>query len=98
MHVDHALRNGEAEPQPAIFRSDGAAPLLEGVEDPRLHVCFDPDAGVGEIDHDAMLSVVAGSDAQLATRRRELHGVLNDVPEDLLQPRRVGPAVMLAGC
>ena len=59
MEIDHALRNREAEAEPAVFARDDAPALLEGVEDSRHQFRIDPDAVVGDLDHDLMGLVVA---------------------------------------
>ena len=58
---------------------------------------LDPDAGVGDLDDDLMLLVVPGGNFEPAALGREFRGVLDQVPKNLLQTRRVAPAMMFAG-
>jgi hypothetical protein len=76
--------------------------LLERVEDQGHDLGFDPDAGVGELDNQpipprAGLVPVSSADRDRAAVGGEFDGVLDQVPEDLLKPRRVGVYMVILG-
>ena len=87
MELDELAREGEAEPGslglPAVAR------LLELLED-RVEV-FRGDSGAGVRDGDLDAAVVeVGRDVDPALRRGELHGVREEVEDDLAHAALVG--------
>jgi hypothetical protein len=74
--------------------------LLEGIEDLGEQIGLDADAGVLDLDHQvrpARVDFVAGTDRDHAAGGGELDGVLDQVPEDMLQPSGVGVEVVVSG-
>src|SRR5579875_3779858 len=86
----------KAEPGAAVTPAGGPVGLLEGLEDEALLVLGDADPGVGdgERDHFALVpqragerDVLGGRDAQPhASLGGELHGVGQQIAQDLLEP------------
>ena len=99
--LDDALADGQAQPQAAELAGDRRLPLLERVEDRRQDLRLDADAGVDDLDDDPVLrpspALVAGADGDRPALGGELHGVLDQVPEHLLEPGRVGVDVVVPG-
>src|SRR5262249_41826375 len=100
-------RTADGQPQPQTVRpaAGGVSTLLEGLEDAWQDLGLDADTRVADLDDQpvavdtgAGVSVgslrVAGADADHAAGRRELHGVLDQVPDNLLEPCRVGMDVV----
>src|SRR2546430_15764643 len=83
--MDNALGNGQAETEAAVAIGHALSTLVEGVENARLQFGINPDPGVGEIDNDVVLGVVARADAELAAGRSKFDRILDDVPKNLLQ-------------
>ena len=71
--------------------------MFEGVENAWLQFAINADPGIGEIDDDVMLRVVARADEELAAGRGKFDRILDDVPKNLLQPGGIGPAMMFFG-
>ena len=93
VQIDERLGNREAEPEPAEGLRDGAAALLERIENPRQRLGRDADAGIGHADLKRRRAVVRHhprGDGDAAAFRGELERVLQQVPEDLRQPRGIG--------
>src|SRR4051794_30185532 len=97
MEVDHAFGNGQAQTQTAILARDRLAPLLERIENPRLNLWRYAEAIIDNLDRDVMFIVVIGPNTDGPFRRRKLDRVLDQIPKNLLQSRRIRPAMML-GC
>ena len=102
----------EAEPEPAELPRRRHAALLEDVKDARQKVGLDADARVDYLDRKrrrahvraclagwyiASHALVVRLDDDRASRRGELDGVLDQVPENLLEPDRVGVDVVARG-
>ena len=79
----------QAQTQAAVSPRDGAFSLLEWLEKPRQPLPCDADAGIGHLDDQPPRAIVDGADGDGAARR-EFHGVLDQVPEHLLEPRGIG--------
>src|SRR5438093_12663405 len=77
------------KPRAAVAAPHGRLDLVERIPDPSQLVLGDPDAVVLH-RHPHLLALPAGQDPDLAARRAELHGVADEVDEDLLQPRGIG--------
>src|SRR4030095_3822871 len=58
---------------------------------------INPAAGMGEIDNEVMLRVIACDDTKLAAGGSKFNRVLDDVPKNLLQAGGIGPAMMFFG-
>ncbi len=81
--------------------------MLEWVEDQGENIRLDADAGIDHLDHDpavptvalafGAVELVASADHDRAAVRCELDGVLDQVPDDLLEPRGVGIDVPALG-
>ena len=89
VHLHQRLADRQPQAQAAELPRDRAFRLLEGVEDPRQRLRLDADPAVVHLD-DHVLLVRPAADAHAAAVRRELDRVLQEVPEDLLEPGRVG--------
>src|SRR5690349_18677346 len=89
MHVDHCLCN--RKPESETTKALSAANLFESIKDPGQRIWLDPNSGIYDLHTKSIIPVIGGGELESATRRREFHGVLNQVPEDLLQPCRICP-------
>ena len=81
-------RNGKTQPEAAVFTGESRVLLSKAVEHVRQKSGVDPASGVTDDD----LCVRAGerhSYPYLTSLRRELHGVRQQIPEDLLQAIRI---------
>src|SRR5205814_6839134 len=63
--------------------------VLDGFEDCAELLGANADAGVGDMNQQRALVGVFGDDRDLSAVRGELDGVLQEVPEHLLQSRRI---------
>ncbi|CAA9379130.1 MAG: hypothetical protein AVDCRST_MAG64-500 [uncultured Phycisphaerae bacterium] len=97
MQVDQRLADRQPEPEPAEQPGHVPPALLERVEDPRQRLGVDPDAGVADGDGQSPAGRVGRPDRHPPAGRRELDRVLQQVPQDLLGPGRVGPDVVPPG-
>ena len=98
VQVDQRLADRQAQSQPAELTRHRLIRLLEGVEDLGHRRRVDADAGVGDGDLQRPGGVVVGVDGDVSVRRGrggELDGVLDQVPEDLLESSRVAAHVVL---
>src|SRR5207237_8876040 len=95
--IDNAFEDGETETEPAVAIGYAAPALFEGVENARLQFAIDADTGIGEIDDDVMLRVIACANTELAAGRSKFDRILDDVPKNLLQAGGIGPAMMFFG-
>ncbi len=71
--------------------------LLEGQEDPFQILLRDALTGIAHRDGKATWGRVPGVDGDGSARRRELEGVLHDIPQGLLDAQRIGPHPRTAG-
>ncbi|MEO5721810.1 MAG: hypothetical protein ABIR71_10110, partial [Chthoniobacterales bacterium] len=90
MSFRERLADREAKTESAEFCPTA---LFESIEDFRERFRFNPDAGVGYLKAELPVQIVACDDGDLAFREREFDGVFNQVPDDLLDTRRVGSQV-----
>ena len=85
---DVRVNDRQSEAQSTKFTSDASIGLGERVEDSGQHAGIDSHSAVGYLDdHTLLLSPAA--DAYAAAGGRELDGVLDEIPEHLLQPPRI---------
>jgi hypothetical protein len=61
----------------------------------RPAVEFDSDPIIGDLELKTTAIIVGGADVDLSAGRSEFYGVVNQVPEDLVDAYRVGLDVML---
>src|SRR5712691_6049678 len=91
MQVNDRLADRQAQPQPPVLPSYLRLSLLESVEETRHEVRGNANAGVGDLYHNASVTVVPRPNRDGALRPGELRRVLDQVPEDLLDAGRVRP-------
>ena len=89
MPVDHRLGDRQAQPQTAELLGDRRLPLLEGVEDERQRLGADPLARIPHFHLDPTAPGRTGRHPDRPAAGRELGRVLDQVPDHLLEPRRV---------
>ena len=89
MQLDEPSHDREPEPGAPVPAAQGRLHLIEGVPDPRELIARDPDSRVLHGDPHLVL-VAPRRDRDAAAVGRELHGVGQEVHEDLLQPLRIG--------
>ena len=89
VQLDQVLDDGESEPEAAVAAGDGAIGLVETIEDVREHVGPDAAAGVGHHDGRRAPSSTRSVTRIAPLARRELDRVREQVPDHLLQPRRI---------
>ena len=89
VHRQHALRDGEADAEPAVRASRRRAGLRVELEDVRQRVGRDAGAVVGD-RHAHPVGWRIGFDADRAFGRREARGVVEQVAERLRQARAIG--------
>ena len=85
----HRLRDCEPKSETAESPRNRALALLERVENLSLVRFFDADAGVGDPDFDFVRGRIQRFDDDTPFGRGKFHAVLDQVPKDLLQARRV---------
>ena len=95
VQLDHPARDRQPESQAAFSRARRPH-LLEAFEDSSDVLLFDPDPVVADL-HDHRVAVVPGAQRDVAARRRELQGVLDQVGEGLPQAGGIGVQAMPAG-
>ena len=104
LHDRPADRQAEAEADRPSMTA--RITLLERDEDPRQVGRIKPDPRIAHLDDEPTrraidfprrARLVAGPNCDRATRWAELHGVLDQIPEDLLEPRGVDLDVMRLG-
>src|SRR5688572_13776530 len=61
------------------------AALLERIEDPGQNLPRNADAGINHPHEYSSLTIIGGDNANLPAGWRELHGILDDIPEHQLQ-------------
>src|SRR5881394_2549159 len=84
MRFDQRLANGETETAEL-----GPFALLECVENFRQGLGVDAHTGVGDC-HAQLAVAVLSPDFETAAFRRKFHRILDQVPKNLLKPRRIG--------
>lgn len=98
MKFDKGFADGQTEAEAPGFAVCGSASagLFEGIKDAQEGVGFDADAGVGDFNTDDRgagiggSGVVGGSDGDRAAGVGKFNGVLEEVPEDLLEAEGIG--------
>ena len=88
VHFDQALGDREPQPEAAELARHARILLLEGVEYPGDGLGLDADAAVVDLDDDMRLLAIAAY-ADASSLGCELDGVVDEVPQDLLQARDV---------
>ena len=76
-------------PRPAVLAADRSVRLAEPFEDMREELRIDTRAVVADPDVNARRSGIEQLDAHTPAGVGELHGVRQQVPDDLLQPLRI---------
>ena len=92
MQLDHRAGDGEAEARTLVAAGHLQRDLRERPPEPRQGRARDADAAVLDEDVD-VLPRPSGADRDPPVGRRELHRVLQQVDQDLLERRRVGQDV-----
>ena len=88
VHLDELLDDGEPQAQAAVPPRRAGVGLAEAVEDVREELGLDAHAGVDDADLDVRVDPLQ-EHLHLAALGRELHGVGEQVPDDLLEPGEV---------
>src|SRR5690348_4697845 len=94
MQIDDALRHCEAQTEAAKLAGHGGAALFERIENAWLQFGRDTYATVLNLDHNVVLGIIPGPDVYFTFSGSELHRVVDQVPEHLLQSGCVCPAMM----
>src|SRR5438270_723487 len=94
MRLDQGLADGEAETESSQLCASG---LLEGVENFRQRLWLDSETGIGNFNAQLPGRIVTGRNRDLSTGRGEFHGVVDQVPENLLEPGWIGAEMHLFG-
>src|SRR5262249_28160395 len=97
MSSDQRLGNRQAETQSARATRAGSIPLLKRMEQAAHLLGCDPHSGVGDVDRDGSRLRIARSHGDRPAWRSELPRVVQEVPEDLLDPSGVSVNVMALG-
>ncbi len=90
VQLHELLADREAEAEPAVLPREPAVGLQKRLEHVRQEMGRDPDAGVAHRHADDAVALDQRHHHPSALRG-ELHGVRQQVPEDLLQPSAVAP-------
>src|SRR5262249_15589287 len=97
MRLDQRSADRQAQSQAAVTPPHHRIPRLERVEDPGQAVGLDPDPGIRDLsDPEGALAFggrargIAGAGRDRTAPRGELDGILDQVPEDLLEASWVG--------
>ena len=88
VQLDQLLDDRQAQPQPAVAAGRRGVGLAEPLEDVRQELGPDAHAGVDDGDLDVRVDPLQ-EHLDAAPLGRELHGVGQQVPDDLLEPGRV---------
>src|ERR1700759_4981548 len=80
--------NGQPQPQPAVFPCGAAVGLTETVKDIRQKLSIDTGPGVADRDFKVRFDALK-LHLYLSASGRELDGVGEQIPDDLLEPNRV---------
>src|SRR6185369_4381705 len=83
MKLNQVLGDGEAESESHVFSRIGTVVLKEAVKDMRQKCGIDPNSRVVKADLDSTVDSCS-MDSNSAFSRRELHGIGQEIPEDLL--------------
>src|SRR5438477_4542340 len=90
MRVNHCFGNSEPKAEAAIPTGDRTLALLKCVKDLVDLFRFDPDPGVGDANFNLFRCRIQRLDDDPPAGWRELHAIFDEVPKDLLKPRRIG--------
>ena len=88
VQLDEALHDRQPEAEPAVLARRRRIALPESFEQMRNEFRLDADAGVGDADLDMRVHALE-HDLDLAVLRRELDGVRQQIPDDLLKTARI---------
>src|SRR5437899_5102060 len=97
MRLDQRLRNRQAKPETSKTAGDLGLSLFECVEDFIDLFLFDADAGVNNASFNFIRGWVKRLDGNSAFFRGKFDAVLNQIPKDLLQARRIALHVRMTG-
>ena len=97
MRVDQRLRNSEAKSEPSKASGDFSLSLFECVKDFVDLFPLDADAGVDNASLDFVWRRVKRLNGDSTSFGSELHTVLDQIPKDLLQSRRIAFHVSFSG-
>src|SRR3954469_7589918 len=89
MRVDQRLGNGQAKSESPKPAGDITLSLFKRVKNLIDCLGLNADAGIGNAHLDLVRRGIQSFDANAASFRGELHAVLKQVPENLLQPCRI---------
>src|ERR1700693_1133472 len=87
MRLNQGLADGEAETKSSQLSSRA---LLERIENFWQRLGFDSETGIGNLDAQLPGRIVAGRNRDLPAKGGEFHGVVDQVPEDLLESGWIG--------
>src|SRR3954453_21560101 len=85
MGFNKSFADREPETQPSL----SSAALFERIENYWQRFPLNSHPGVCNLDAQLSIRIVGGRNRDLPVRRRELHRVVDQIPKDLLQSRRV---------
>ena len=87
--IDQRLADRQPQPQPAELARHAGRTLFESLE--QFGKCFgiQSDAGIGDAQSE-LIVFTARADRDGAAVRRKLDGVLEQIPQHLLKPGRIG--------
>ena len=88
VHLHQPPRQRQPDAQPAGRAFENRLRLLEHVEHPREDVGRDSDPRIADA-HDRLTGLLVGGEPDVPATRRELHRVVENVREDLHQPRAI---------
>lgn len=97
MEFDDRLGNRQAQTEATEALNPGGRALLEGDKERCEVLRSDPHPGVANFDAQGSFLCVEGADMDAAALSRELGGVLDHVPEDLLDAGRVSAGAEVLG-
>ena len=90
VQFDELPGNGQAESQPAVAARKLRIGLAERLEDEWQEVCRDALAGIDDGHLDVGIADAAYGRRHTTSRAGELDGVREEIPEHLLESRRIG--------
>ena len=88
VHFHQPSRQRQPDAQPTGRALEHRLRLMEHVEYPREDVGGDSDPGIADA-HDGLVGLLVGGEPDVPCTRRELHRVVQDIGEDLHQPRTI---------
>ena len=94
MQIDDPFGDGQSQAEAAKLARHRRTALFKGVEDPRLQFRRDTDAVIPNLDDDVMRRIIVRANCNRPFSRGELDRVVDQVPQNLLETRRVSPAMM----